>query len=71
VPSGPALSPNPTGEHYFELDRGCFACALGGENTQTLFLVANERGGPESMADGGAMGQVLTTMAPAPGAGWP
>jgi sugar lactone lactonase YvrE len=54
-----------------ELDRGCFACTLGGENTQTLFLIANEWGGPESMADGARMGQVLTAQAPAPGAGWP
>jgi sugar lactone lactonase YvrE len=54
-----------------ELDRGCFACMLGGEDKQTLFLIANEWGGTESMVDGAAMGQVLTTPAPAPGAGWP
>ncbi len=54
-----------------ELDRGCFACMLGGENTQTLFLIANEWAGAEGMADGAAMGQVLTTLAPAPAAGWP
>ena len=54
-----------------ELDRGCFACMLGGEDEHTLFLVANEWAGPEGMADGGAMGLVLTTPAPAPGAGWP
>jgi sugar lactone lactonase YvrE len=54
-----------------ELDRGCFACMLGGENTQTLFLIANEWGGAEGMADGAAMGQVLTTLAPAQAAGWP
>jgi sugar lactone lactonase YvrE len=54
-----------------ELDRGCFACMLGGAGRQTLFLIANEWAGPEGMADGGAMGQVLTTLAPAPSAGWP
>jgi sugar lactone lactonase YvrE len=54
-----------------ELDRGCFACMLGGEDEQTLFLIANEWGGPEGMADGAEMGQVLTIPAPAPGAGWP
>jgi sugar lactone lactonase YvrE len=54
-----------------ELDRGCFACMLGGEGKQTLFLIANEWSGPESMAAGAAMGQVLATMAPAAGAGWP
>jgi sugar lactone lactonase YvrE len=54
-----------------ELDRGCFACMLGGEGKQTLFLIANEWSGPESMAAGAAMGQVLATLAPAAGAGWP
>jgi sugar lactone lactonase YvrE len=52
-----------------ELDRGCFACTLGGADGKTLFLIANEWGGPEGMAAGAAMGQVLTTEAPAPGAG--
>ena len=54
-----------------ELDRGCFACMLGGEGKQTLFLIANEWSGPESMAAGAAMGQVLATLAPAAGVGWP
>ena len=54
-----------------ELDRGCFACMLGGDDRQTLFLIANEWGGSEGMADNAAMGQVLTTLAPAPGAGRP
>jgi hypothetical protein len=44
---------------------------LGGADKQTLFLIANEWGGPESMGGGAAMGQVLTTEAPAPGVGWP
>ena len=54
-----------------ELDLGCFACMLGGEDEQTLFMIANEWDGPEGMADGGAKGQVLTARAPAPGVGWP
>jgi sugar lactone lactonase YvrE len=54
-----------------DLDRGCFACALGGADRSTLFLVANEWNGPANMADGARMGQVLTVEAPAPGAGWP
>ena len=54
-----------------DLDRGCFACMLGGADKQTLFLIANEWGGPEGMGGGAAMGQVLTTEAPAPGVGWP
>jgi sugar lactone lactonase YvrE len=54
-----------------DLDRGCFACMLGGADMRTLFLIANEWGGPANMADGPGKGQVLTTPAPAPGAGWP
>lgn len=52
-----------------ELDRGCFACALGGADKPTLFMTANQWRGAENMADGARMGQVLTAEAPAPGAG--
>jgi len=54
-----------------ELDRGCFACMLGGVDRRTLFLVAREWGGMESTAEGARTGQLLTAPAPAPGAGWP
>lgn len=54
-----------------DLDRGCFACMLGGPDGKTLFMVAQEWGGPASMADGPRTGQVLTVQAPAAGAGWP
>ncbi len=54
-----------------DLDRGCFACMLGGPDRRTLFLVAREWRGVASMADGTRSGQVLTADAPAPGAGWP
>jgi len=53
-----------------ELDRGCFACALGGANKSTLFMIATEWHGTTSMADGARTGQVLTVEAPAPGMGW-
>jgi sugar lactone lactonase YvrE len=53
------------------LDRGCFACALGGRDGSTLFMTANEWSGPEGMADGRRNGQVLAAEAPAPRAGWP
>src|SRR5205823_5930336 len=53
------------------LDRGCFACALGGVDKRTLFLTANDWRGPANMTDGAQKGQVLTAEAPAPGAGWP
>jgi sugar lactone lactonase YvrE len=54
-----------------ELDRGCFACALGGADTQTLFMMATVWRGPENMFDGPRTGQVVTTPAPAQRAGWP
>ena len=54
-----------------DLDRGCFACMLGGHDKRTLFLMANEWNSPSNMTDGPRMGQVLTAEAPAPGVGWP
>jgi sugar lactone lactonase YvrE len=54
-----------------ELDRGCFACMLGGIEGTTLFMVAQEWGGMESTAEGERTGQLLTIPAPAPGAGRP
>jgi sugar lactone lactonase YvrE len=52
------------------LDRGGFACALGGPDGTTLFIVAAEwRGMSEMVAPGS--GQVLTTVVQVPGAGWP
>jgi sugar lactone lactonase YvrE len=53
------------------LDRGCFACMLGGINKQTLFMMVAEWHGFEHMIDQARTGQVLTTETPAPGAGWP
>jgi len=53
------------------LDRGCFACMLGGADRQTLFLVAQEWHGAASMFQGPPTGQILTTEAPAPRVGWP
>jgi sugar lactone lactonase YvrE len=53
-----------------DLDRGCFACVLGGPDRRTLYMTVNEWGGAESMS-GGRMGQVLSARAPAPGVGWP
>jgi sugar lactone lactonase YvrE len=53
------------------LDRGCFACMLGGVDKHTLFMVAAEWRGFEHMADEARTGLVLTIEAPAPGAGWP
>ncbi len=54
-----------------ELDRGCFACMLGGPERKTLVMVAREWRGPASMADKGRTGQLLTAKVSIPGAGWP
>ena len=53
-----------------ELDRGCFACALGGPDEATLFMVANQGRGPANMLQGHDT-QILMTRAPVPGAGRP
>jgi sugar lactone lactonase YvrE len=53
-----------------ELDRGCFACMLGGADGRTLFMMAARFPIAMGGADG-PTGQVLTVEAPAPGAGWP
>jgi sugar lactone lactonase YvrE len=54
-----------------DLDRGCFACTLGGTDRKTLFMVAAEYPPASWGPDAPRTGQVLTTQAPAPGAGWP
>ena len=53
------------------LDRGGFACMLGGADRRTLFIVAAEWNGAAGMAGAPRTGQLLTIEAPAPGAGWP
>jgi sugar lactone lactonase YvrE len=58
-------------QQIVELDRGCFACMLGGEEGKTLFIVAREWRGTKSTTDDVPTGQVLTIQAPAARAGWP
>jgi len=53
------------------LDRGCFACMLGGPGDRTLFMLAAEWHGAAAMAGAPRTGQLLFVEAPAPGAGWP
>ena len=54
------------------LDRGGFACVLGGPARTTLFIVAAQwRGMTDSEMVGPASGQVLATEVDVPGAGWP
>ena len=53
------------------LDRGCFACALGGPDRKTLFLIATEWKGPAGMFAQPPKGRILMTRVAAPGVGWP
>lgn len=54
-----------------DLDRGAFACMLGGADRRTLFIVTREWHGFEDVARGMGTGQIVAVGAPAPGAGWP
>ncbi|HLU33565.1 MAG TPA: SMP-30/gluconolactonase/LRE family protein [Natronosporangium sp.] len=56
-----------------EIDRGAFACMLGGPDRQTLFILAARWGGLEEVGEtlAARTGQVLTVRAPAPRAGRP
>ena len=54
-----------------DLDRGCFACVLGGTDRRTLFMTVNAWSGAETMGDEQRNGQVLSLKAPAPGVAWP
>lgn len=53
-----------------KIDRGAFACMLGGPGNSTLHIIAAAWGGPETAGQGNT-GVVLTTPAPAPAAGYP
>jgi sugar lactone lactonase YvrE len=55
------------------VDRGCFACALGGPDGRTLFILAAEWRGFDQVDEtlAARTGQVLTVRAPAPRAGCP
>ncbi|HEX2772985.1 MAG TPA: SMP-30/gluconolactonase/LRE family protein [Micromonosporaceae bacterium] len=55
-----------------DLDAGCFACTLGGDDRRTLFLTVAEWSDDGGLAaDGPRTGRVLMVEAPAAGAGWP
>ena len=58
--------------HTVDLDRGGFACTLGGPDGTTLFIVTAEwRGMTETEMVTPGTGQVLATEVEIPGAGWP
>ncbi len=52
------------------LDRGCFACALGGTDRRTLFIMAAEFPMP-APGTRAPTGQIVMVEVPAPGDGWP
>ncbi len=56
-----------------ELDRGCFACMLGGPDRRTLFLLAAEWAGPETVEAqlAAGTGRVYATDVEVAGTGWP
>ncbi len=55
-----------------ELDRGGFACAIGGAARTTLFVVAAQwQGMTEAEMVAPGSGQVLAIEIDVPGAGWP
>ena len=57
--------------HHVEiLDRGAFACALGGGDRRTLFITAADWGGVAGLS-GGPTGQLLAVTVSVPGAGRP
>ena len=74
-PDGAVVRVTKAGEitHRVELDRACFACALGGPDGTTLFLLAADWRGAEGIeaALAARTGQVLISQAPMSGAGWP
>lgn len=54
-----------------QIDRGCFACMLGGAAMKTLFIVAAEWHGFAKMMDGMGSGQLLSVEVEMPKACWP
>lgn len=57
--------------HTIALDRGAFACMLGGADGRTLFITAAAWHGFARMADGLGSGQVLTARVSVPRSGRP
>jgi sugar lactone lactonase YvrE len=55
--------------HSIQLDRGCFACTLGGVDDRTLFMLAADWRGPAGVGDGEPTGVVLSTDVPTRSAG--
>ena len=75
APEGTCIRVREGGEEVqrYELDRACFACALGGPDRRKLFMLATEWRGIEHVDDVIAerTGQVLVADVAVPGVGWP
>jgi sugar lactone lactonase YvrE len=54
-----------------ELDRGAFACALGGSDRRTLYIAAASWEGTAGIDPSAKTGRILAAPAPEPGAGFP
>jgi sugar lactone lactonase YvrE len=54
-----------------KLDRGGFACVLGGPDRRTLYITAARWFGMDRMGEMAGTGRVLSVRAPMAGAGWP
>lgn len=54
-----------------EVDRGAFACMLGGSDGRSLFIAAAEWRGMDAIGDGSRMGQILVERVEVPHAGRP
>jgi sugar lactone lactonase YvrE len=56
-----------------ELDRGCFACMLGGPDRRTLFMLTAEWAGTEDLDEQFARrtGRIYVSDVETPGVGWP
>ncbi|MGH8866840.1 MAG: SMP-30/gluconolactonase/LRE family protein [Actinomycetes bacterium] len=74
-PAGECIRVRQGGEilERIQFDRAAFACALGGQDRRTLFVMASDWRGIENVDEALAdrTGQVLVADAPAPGVGWP
>jgi sugar lactone lactonase YvrE len=73
VPNGRCVRVSEGGEvlQTVDLDRGAFACMLGGPDGRTLFVLAADWRGIENMDATARTGRVLVARAPAPPAGRP
>lgn len=74
-PEGECIRVRESGEvlQRIEIDRAAFACMLGGPEKKTLFMLAAEWHGVDSVDEVIARrtGQVLVADVPSPGVGWP